>query len=400
MKRVILLLIQAVLLLAAGNMAMAQSTAAKKKVAIYVTGDGVDESYKKVVGSKIVTAITKSSEYLAVETTRDFVAALELERDRGLSGAVRDADIAKIGQELGAKFVAVIDVSEILDEIFIAARMIHVETAAILHSCEFSSLVESIAQLSALSEEVAKGLVGSTMGTTTGGLGGVSSRQNKTYTVNGVTFEMVFVKGGSFMMGSADSDAGSYERPVHSETVGDFMIGKTEVTQALWRAVMGSNPSYFIGDNLPVERVSWYDCQTFVNRLSELTGTRFRLPTEAEWEYAARGGANSRMYKYSGSNDPYVVAWYDGVSSGCTHPVASKSPNELGIYDMSGNVYEWTSDLWSDGYSSPRNGGNSGSGRVGRGGGWGGTPVDCRVAIRYSNTPDDSSNFLGLRLAL
>ena len=220
-----------------------------------------------------------------------------------------------------------------------------------------------------------------------------------TFNVKGVKFDMVRVEGGTFNMGSNDSEAESDETPVHSETVRDFYIGSTEVTQDIWKAVMGSNPSYFSGGNLPVEQVSWADCQEFCNRLSDLTGRSFRLPTEAEWEYAARGGNRSRGYKYSGSNDIGSVAWYDGNSNHKTHPVASKQANELGLYDMSGNVYEWTFDLWSSNYSSGRNGGSGGSKRVRRGGGWCYNARSCRSANRRKLSPDGCYDDLGLRLA-
>jgi hypothetical protein len=162
-----------------------------------------------------------------------------------------------------------------------------------------------------------------------------STKSKNHFTVKGVSFDMIEVEGGTFQMGSDDADAYDDEKPVHSETVSTFRIGKTEVTQALWTAVMGSNPSWFQGDELPVERVSWNDCKTFISKLNSLTGENFRLPTEAEWEYAARGGNKSRGYKYSGSNSLGEVAWYRDNSGSKTHSVASKSPNELGIYDMS-----------------------------------------------------------------
>jgi formylglycine-generating enzyme required for sulfatase activity len=215
------------------------------------------------------------------------------------------------------------------------------------------------------------------------------------FTVNGVSFDMVNVEGGTFKMGSDDSEAYDDEKPVHSETVSTFRIGRTEVTQALWKAVMGSNPSNFEGDNLPVEQVSWNDCKTFISKLNSLTGENFRLPTEAEWEYAARGGNKSRGYKYSGSNSLGDVAWYDGNSGNKPHPVASKSPNELGIYDMSGNVWEWTSDIYGSYSSSSR----SGSYRVYRGGSWFSDAGRCRVSNRYFDGPSITSGSLGFRLA-
>lgn len=232
-----------------------------------------------------------------------------------------------------------------------------------------------------------------------------ASYSNGTLTVNGIKYNMVWVDGGTFRMG-ATSEQGSEisdEKPVHSVTLSGYYIGKTEVTQALWQAVMGSNPSYFEGDDLPVEQVSWDDCQEFIRKLNSLTGQNFRLPTEAEWEFACRGGNNSRGYKYSGSNYIDNVAWYDGNSGDKTHPVATKSPNELGIYDMSGNVWEWCADWYGD-YSSGRQtnpkGPYDGSYRVYRGGGWDIFARFCRSSFRNYFIPSNRYSILGLRLAL
>ena len=227
------------------------------------------------------------------------------------------------------------------------------------------------------------------------------------FTVRGVSFEMVRVEGGTFRMGATSeqgSDVWDNEKPVHSVTLSGYYIGKTEVTQALWKAVMGINPSRFKGDYLPVENVSWDDCQEFIHKLNALTGQHFRLPTEAEWEFACRGGNNSRgYYKYSGSNYIDIVAWYDGNSGKKTHSVATKSPNELGIYDMSGNVYEWCND-WYGNYTSYSQsnpiGPHSGSIRVSRGGCWLNSGRGCRSSIRYNNYPTYRYSPLGLRLAL
>ena len=224
------------------------------------------------------------------------------------------------------------------------------------------------------------------------------------FTVRGVSFEMVRVEGGTFRMGATseqEDDANSDEKPVHSVTLSSYYIGKTEVTQALWQAVMGSNPSAFQGADLPVECVSWNDCQEFIQKLNRLTGRNFRLPTEAEWEFACRGGNKSNGYKYSGSNDIDNVAWYDGYSG--AHPVGTKAPNELGIYDMSGNVWEWCSDWYAD-YTSysqtDPTGPQSGSNRVFRGGCWLNFARCCRSSFRYGDYPTRRFNILGLRLAL
>ena len=224
------------------------------------------------------------------------------------------------------------------------------------------------------------------------------------FTVNGVSFEMVRVEGGTFRMGATSEQgdgAWDNEKPVHSVTLSSYYIGKTEVTQALWQAVMG--PSNFKGADLPVECVSWNDCQEFIQKLNSLTGHNFRLPTEAEWEFACRGGNNSRGYKYSGSNDIDNVAWYDGNSGDQTHPVGTKASNELGIYDMSGNVWEWCSDWYAD-YTShsqtnPK-GPRSGLYRVSRGGSWNDGARICRSSYRFGYDPTDRYEILGLRLAL
>lgn len=228
---------------------------------------------------------------------------------------------------------------------------------------------------------------------------------NQTFTVNGVQFTMVAVEGGTFTMGATSeqgSDAEEDEKPAHKVRLSDYYIGQTEVTQALWEAVMGSNPSLFKGDNLPVEKVSWDDCQEFIQKLNQLTGKQFRLPTEAEWEYAARGGRKSRGYKYAGGNNIDSVAWYDDNSGNETHPVGTKQANELGIYDMSGNVREWCSD-WNGDYqsSSRRNpqGPSYGLFRVGRGGSYYYNAGYCRVSCRSYDFPVLSYNNLGLRLS-
>jgi formylglycine-generating enzyme required for sulfatase activity len=248
-----------------------------------------------------------------------------------------------------------------------------------------------------------------------------SSDKNLTFTVNGVTFEMVYVQGGSFNMGCTNEQSikcPKNEMPTHRVKLTDFYIGKFEVTQKLWNAVMDKNkkpspwdairdknPSKWKGDNLPVERVSWDDCQIFIGRLSDLTGKQFRLPTEAQWEYAARGGAKSSGYRYSGGHDIFNVAWSADNSGGRTHEVGSLQPNELGIYDMSGNVCEWCYDWFDIKYYdySPENspagpaGPSSGSNRVLRAGGAGTVlrkVAVCRtVAIVPSNIATVTAGF-------
>jgi formylglycine-generating enzyme required for sulfatase activity len=167
---------------------------------------------------------------------------------------------------------------------------------------------------------------------------------------NIVGIEMILVRGGTFRMGDTDGQGGDNEKPVHNVTLRDFYIGKYPVTQKQWVQVMGSNHSNFKGDDLPVEQVSWNNVQEIIKELNAKTGKKYRLPTEAEWEYAARGGNKSKGYKYSGSNDIDKVAWYADNSGNKTHPVGTKAPNELGIYDMSGNVWEWVNDKYGGKY--------------------------------------------------
>jgi formylglycine-generating enzyme required for sulfatase activity len=223
-----------------------------------------------------------------------------------------------------------------------------------------------------------------------------------TETVNGVKFDMVAIKGGTFLMGSNDGD---YEKPINQVNLSDFYISKCEVTQAQFRAIMGNNPGSIIRDHAPVVMVSWYDSQEFLIRLNMITDNIYRLPTEAEWEYAAGGGAENRT-KWAGTNsesDLINYAWIECNSGSSPHPVALKRPNALGLYDMSGNVYEWCND-WFGLYSiTPKinpTGPTTGSDRVFRGGSRFYKARQCRTTHRQSNPPDYRFAGLGFRLGL
>ena len=244
----------------------------------------------------------------------------------------------------------------------------------------------------------------------------------RTFNINGVPFKMVKVKGGTFQMGS-DSEAYPDQGPVHRVTLSDYYICQTEVTQKLWYAIMGEKPiptwagtqwssTLGVGDNIPAYFISWEDCQSFISRVNELTGLSFRMPTEAEWEYAARGGDKSEGYYFAGSNSVDDVAWYYfttdcgipweyAVNYGI-HEAGTKEPNELGIYDMSGNVWEWCSD-WYGPYSSSAQtnptGPANGTERVIRGGCNSSMEDECYSTYRYRYEPQTRSA-IGLRLVL
>ena len=238
----------------------------------------------------------------------------------------------------------------------------------------------------------------------------------KTITVNGVSFKMIKVGAGTFTMGATSEQTGAFEmeNPAHQVTITkDYYMGETEVTQALWYAVMGQKPTsdgdqwtlyYGLDDNYPAYNISWNDCQELITKLNQLTGLTFRLPTEAEWEYAARGGNKATTQTlYSGSNTIGDVAWYKSNSSSSTHVVAGKSANALGLYDMSGNVWEWCNDWYgsySGGAQTDPTGPSSGSNRVLRGGGWGSYATDCRVAYRINISVTNRNSYIGMRLAL
>lgn len=243
----------------------------------------------------------------------------------------------------------------------------------------------------------------------------VKSQSNiETFTVNGVSFKMVHVEGGSFMMGANDNDenANDDEKPNHVVSLSDYWIGETQVTQALWEAVMGNNPSKFKGDlSRPVECVSWNDCQVFIQELNKLTGIMFRLPTEAQWEFAARGGNKGKDACCLYADSYYVanVAWCKENSKGKTHPVGKLHPNQLGLYDMSGNVWEWCEDKYSEKYykKSPTNDPMGpkliiwgSANRVRRGGSWNAIAEKCRLSHRSGIHPSSTFSTCGLRLSL
>ena len=221
-----------------------------------------------------------------------------------------------------------------------------------------------------------------------------------------LSFEMVKVKGGNFLMGGIDGESYRNEQPVHLVNLSAFFLGRTPVNQLLWEEIMGFNPSYFQGANRPVEMVSWNQTQIFLKGLNNLTGKLYRLPTEIEWEFSAKGGNLSEGYTYSGSDRLEEVGWYYENSGNQTQIVGEKIANEIGIYDMSGNVWEWVEDDWHNNYEgAPQDGSSrvtehSNPSRVRRGGSWNNSPEDCRVSCRSGNAPNYYDFDIGFRLAL
>ena len=234
-----------------------------------------------------------------------------------------------------------------------------------------------------------------------------------TFNIKNVDFKMIAIEGGSFIMGSNSKDSNRDQKPAHKVTLSDYYIGQTEVTQELWKAIMGSNPSEFEGKNMPVDSVTWEACQVFVSRLNKIfhdngkltNEFQFHLPSEAQWEFAAKGGNKSKGYRYAGSNNINEVAWTRENADDMTHPVASKLPNELGLYDMSGNVWEWVQDYY-DAYDNldkvnpsaiTKNTGKV----IKRGGSWYYAPEHYfTTTFRYGYYTSISDSSIGIRLCL
>ncbi len=395
-----------------------------KKIAILETVDKVgDVTYgvRLAVRSKFSVAITNTPGYEGYN--RIDLATVMGEHEFQRTGYVSDAQIKQLGEMSGADYVLIAEVAYMNNaksDVVISAQLIDIETTQFVEAADVYSSIdtESIAKNC---RELTQRLLGisSTASSRNTNVGGSrSGGQAGSFVENtlGLNMTMVYVPGGTFTMGATSEQmgAGSDEYPVHQVTIDGFYIGATEITQAQWQAVMGTtvyqqrdkaNSSWSmagVGGNYPMYYVSWHEAMAFCQELSRLTGKTYTLPTEAQWEYAAREGASNGT-QYSGSYSIDAVAWYSANSGNSTHPVGSKRANKLGIYDMSGNVWEWCSD-WYGSYSSSAlfnpTGPGSGQYRVSRGGSWFNYASGCRVSIRRINTPSDRYSGLGFRVLL
>jgi TolB-like protein len=334
---------------------MAHGQDQKEKVAIYTT-DNSGQNIVEFVGDFLTNAIVKRGQYTAIERTAQFLAELNKEQSFQRTGAVDDSQISRLGKNMGVQLVCVVKIGKSGEQLFISARLVDVETAALKSSARpvrfdadnwdgIEKCCETItASMFGGGNDSSSSLGNHSSGNTSSG----NKSSNADVTANNTPaneanvtdapangsvynpdgIEMVYVEGTGSGIGAIQG----------------FYIGKYEVTQVQYEAVMGVNPSHFKGSNYPVETVSWDDAQEFIVKLNARTGRNYRLPTESEWEYAFREGKNNSSYEYSGSNDLKAVAWYHGNSKNQTHPVGQLLPNALGIYDMTGNVNEWCQD--------------------------------------------------------
>jgi formylglycine-generating enzyme required for sulfatase activity len=399
------------------------SSQEKKKIAIY-TEDISGKNYVEFVSEFITDAIVKRGVYKTCECSDAFLELSNSEKKPQNNWTV--GKIAKLGSQLGVQLICAVKIAITDGQYFISAKLIDVNTADIKgsarpqlfaggNSASFEEACEKITV--SLFGEANSGIrysVSSSVAVASDSSDSISAadsafvsdsiRQSAIMPPN-VEPEMVFVEGGTFTMGCTGeqgSDCDNSAKPAHRVTLSSFYIGKYEVTQAQWKALMGNSLSHFKGDSLPVENVSWNDVQKFIEQLNAATGKNYRLPAEAEWEYAARGGNMSKGYKYAGGNFVKNIVWCQSNSDNSTHPVGRKQPNELGIYDMSGNVWEWCNDLYGAYPASVQNNtsdASSGANRVYRGGSWQNDSVSCRISRRISASPGDIFHNVGFRLA-
>lgn len=388
-----------------------------KKVAIVETVDkvgNIDDYVKTLLQVSLSMAVTRVPGYEAYDRV-DLGAILD-EQNFQQTGMVSDDQIKQLGEMTGCDYVMLTEAVLGSGRILVTAKILDVRTARIENTAYVQSGLTT-EEFEKNCWELAKRLLGRVR-TSSGESRNPVSTSGNDYVENvvGLNMKMVYVEGGTFQMGGTSEQGGDAENdeyPVRNVRVNSYYIGACEVTQAQWQKVMGTSihqqaskagqsSTRGVGADYPMYYVSWEEAQAFCQELSRMTGKTYVLPTEAQWEYAARGGNKKEGTKYSGSWSVDAVAWYDGNSGGSTHPVGSKRANALGIHDMSGNVWEWCSDWYGNSYQSHETenptGPSGGSSRVGRGGGWGSYARNCRVSYRNGSTPGRRISFLGFRV--
>ena len=417
-----------IMLVAMAFMMPLQAQNQKLKLAVYATGN-VDNLFKNLAQNNASTELVAGGRYQMIERSAEFLSMIAKEHDYTRNGSVEDTQIAELGKQYGAQCICVVDIIHMETYLYVATRMVDVVSGT-AHSAGDSEnqSYASPADLRKCVTEAVRKMEGNGSGTTitssynSGNSNSshfygnrVSGGSNYTENAFGLDLKMVYVEGGSYNMGCTGEQGGSCdsdEQTVRYVTVSDFYIGQFEITQAQWQAVMGTSiyqqqskaggsSTYGTGNDYPMYYVSWEEAKEFCRRLSQQTGKTYRLPTEAEWEYAARGGKKTQNSKYSGGFSIDYVGWYTDNSGGRTHAVGTKSANELGICDMSGNVWEWCEDWYGDYRSydtdNPK-GATNGSSRVLRGGSWNYNAGSCRVSNRYSNSPGSRYGDSGFRV--
>ena len=408
MKKLIIILLSALSLTAVAQEA--------KKVAILETVDKVGDvpyGIKLQVRMSLTYAISNTPGYEGYD--RVDMSSIMGEQNFQRTGMVSDTQIKKLGEMTGAQYVLIAEAALYdAQNIIITAKVLDVETGGVANSAPPAWAGKDPEKMQAACVTLAQKLLGRSSSSSRSSYSSYSSTPSYNSSANqdftedawGINMRMIWVEGGEFMMGctSEQGSCESDEQNVRRVTVDGFYIGMLEVTQSQWEKVMGTNPSNWRGADLPVEKVSWDEAMEFCRLLSNKTGKTYTLPTEAQWEYAARGGKKADGTKYAGSNMIDAVAWYSDNSGSSTHPCGSKRANALGIYDMSGNVWEWCKDWYSSSYPSydtnNPTGPSSGSYRVERGGSWGSDASVCRVADRGSCSPGNRYYNLGFRVVL
>lgn len=396
-----------------------------KRVAIL---DAVDKEDKVPyhlelsVRAILTVAITDTPGYEGYD--RVDLASIIGEHDFQRTGLVSDDDIKELGRMTGADFILISELAmQDANHVTIMSKILDVETSKVENSSYVSSSI-SQDELEKSCRKLASKLLGSRPGSSAGlqnGYAGpyvaASGGQDFVETALGLNMKMVYVQGGDFLMGATSeqgSDAENDEKTIRRVRLDSYYIGECEVTQAQWQKVMGTSiyqqaskagvSAKATGPDYPMYYVSWEEAQAFCRELSRLTGRTYCLPTEAQWEYAARGGNKNDGTKYSGSWSIDAVAWYDGNSGANLHPVKNKRANALGLYDMSGNVWEWCTDWYSESYNvndtNNPTGASSGLGRVLRGGSWRYNARSCRVSYRFSFNPSSRFNGNGFRVVV